>query len=148
MTLSVTLDSSVVPLPEGWQYSSEDPPSASWQIRLPREGRTEKYDGAVFTFALLRLPDQDVVLINLHEPAAFLLDDEGEGTVHVRFDNELDVSFRATSTNDGQSVVIVASNHLIALLTVSSVFEVGIYLTDLRVDIEADFGGPVNWSIR
>lgn len=131
-------------LPKGWQYSEEEPKSATMQVCLPNEGRTATYDGAVFTLAVLNTGGQDVVFITLDDPAGLWFD--GASSIIVRFDDELDVTFRAFSAREGKALVVIASAHLISLLKVSDIFEVRVTMADgIRLDIDADFGGPLRW---
>lgn len=149
MTISISLDSRDIPLPAGWQYSASEPENASFSVRFPREGRTAKYDGAIFTLGVLRIAEEDVVCITFEQPAGLWFDDAGDCTLGIRFDDELDVTFRAQAANERQAMIVVASSHLIALLTVSTTFEVKFVAADEQhIQIEADFGGPLVWPIR
>ncbi len=109
-----------------WAYDWEDRPSAMLTASLPDAAST------VLTFGAMHDGD-DWAILSLSGPESLSRDSGGNCTIKIVFDDMLEVSFLAQVSAGRPVAAVDASDHLIALLTVSEELEIHVPLGDGRI---------------
>lgn len=143
MSLSVCLDFGFFNQSRGWQYSSDEQPTAAVFRTLP-DGE-DSGSGAVFSLYVMLTGGQDVVVLDLGESAALADSGAEYEIIQFTFDDGLDVNFRMAMLPTQPGAIILESDHLIALLGVSDKFAVRVPLASGEIVPLEFVVEPLQW---